>query len=394
LGLASRRRSTVRVNGREYRWPVRPLVVICLDGSSFDYIHAAITAGVAPNFSSLVASDRTSLVDAAMPTFTNPNNVSIITGVAPAVHGISGNYYFDARSGQAVMMDDASFLRAETILQTFSEHGASVLAVTAKHKLKRLLRVGSSGRCLSAEEEGQTVYSTELSEYVLRRGVELVRTLKPDLAYLSTSDYVQHACAPGAAEANRFYAVVDEYLGIFNEMGVTLVTTADHGMSAKTDPCGRARIVFLQDLVNDWFGEDAATVILPITDPYVAHHAALGSFATIYFADPRQVSPCISRLSTLSGVELALERADAAARFDLPDDRLGDIVVCATHDTVLGRTGREHDLSVLNGPLRSHGGLAEREVPMFFNRELVGDRRTRLRNYDAFWVGLNGLRDE
>jgi phosphonoacetate hydrolase len=247
---------------------------------------------------------------------------------------------------------------------------------------------------VSAEEEGQSVYSTQLSEHVLRRGVELVRTLRADLAYLSTSDYLQHAYAPGSVEANRFYAVVDEYAGVFNDMGVTLVITADHAMSAKTDECGRPRILFLQDRVDEWFGEDQATVILPITDPYVAHHAALGSFAMIYFADRRHVPLCLSRLGSFAGVELALERSEAAARFDLPDDRIGDIVVFGTRDTVIGRTPEEHDLSVLHGPLRSHGGLAEREVPMFFNRQLVGDRQARFRNYDAFWVGLNGLDDE
>jgi phosphonoacetate hydrolase len=309
------------------------------------------------------------------------------------LHGISGNFYFDARSRQAVMMNDASFLRADTILETFSDQGAVVVAVTAKHKLKQLLNIGAGGRCLSAEEQGQPVYSAQLSEHVFRRGVELIRLLKPDLVYLSTSDYVQHACAPGTAEANRFYAMVDEYLGILNDMGVTLVITADHGMSAKTGACGRPRILFLQDRLDDWFGEHRATVILPITDPYVAHHAALGSFATIYVVDRVHVPVCISRLGRLSGVELVLERADAAAAFELPDDRIGDIVVCGGRNTVLGRRRREHDLSVLNGPLRSHGGLAEREVPMFFNRQPV-DPPAPLKNYDAFWLGLNGLRDD
>ena len=384
-------RGGVRVNGRDYRWPREGLVVVCLDGSSFEYVREAIDAGVAPFLASLVERGFLRTAEAAMPTFTNPNNVSIVTGVPPARHGICGNFFLDRASGQAVMMNDARFLRAETILAAFSRAGATVAAITAKDKLRHLLGAGLTGLCVSAEQEGQPVYSAGLSEHVLRRGVELARTAKPDVMYLSTSDFVQHAYPPGSPEANAFYAAVDVHLAALDATGAALVVTADHGMRAKADASGRARIVFLQTLLDDDFGAESATVILPITDPYVAHHGSLGAFATVYVRSSGSVPAMIARLTVERGVEQALGRDAACERFDLPPDRTGDIVVCADGDTVLGTRAADHDLRALHGPLRSHGGLAEREVPMLFNRPLEHAVNGRPKNYDAFWVGLNLL---
>ncbi len=390
LGLVKSFNSVIQVNGRRYRWPQKPLVVVCLDGSPFDYLYEAIAAGVAPYLNSLMASGFTQVVEAAMPTFTNPNNLSIVTGVPPSRHGISGNYFLDRESGHAVMMNDPSFLRAETIPAAFSRAGAKVVIITAKDKLRELLGSGLDGTCLSAEREGQPVYSPLLSEYVLRRGVEIMKSVCPDILYLSTSDYVQHLHPPGSREANEFYAVIDHHLSELDRSGARLVVTADHGMSAKTDEQGLPRIIFLQTLLHEWLGDGKATVILPITDPYVTHHGALGSFATVYLNGDADVSNVVRRLRALPGVEVALQRTAACRRFQLPADRTGDIVVCASGDTVLGTQPKDHDLSKLRAPLRSHGGLAERAVPMLVNQSISLDKNIRrLRSYDAFWIGLN-----
>jgi phosphonoacetate hydrolase len=384
--------SVIRVNGRDYCRPAAPLVVVCLDGSAFEYIREAIAAGATPFLGALVSSDRVLLADAAMPTFTNPNNLSIVTGVSPAVHGIGGNFFLDRSTGRAVMMNDPSFLRAETIPAAFSRAGARVVVITAKDKLRGLLSVGLDGLCVSAEQEGVPVYSGRLSEHVLERGVEIMASTSPDIMYLSTSDYIQHRHAPGSDDANLFYAAVDRQLAALDRLGATLVVTADHGMRAKTDEQHRPRIVFLQTLLEGWLGRERATVILPITDPYVAHHGSLGAFATIYLANDGDSAQVIERLRTTPGVDVALAHDAACRTFELPPDRTGDVVVCADGDTVLGTRSEDHDLSALHGPLRSHGGLAEREVPMLFNRPPGRMPATgRLKNYDAFWVGLNAL---
>jgi phosphonoacetate hydrolase len=384
-------RPIVTVNDRDYEWPRAPLVVVCLDGSSIDYIREAIAAGETPYLASLIEAGGLRMVDAAMPTFTNPNNVSIVTGVAAARHGISGNFFLDRDTGTAVMMNDASFLRAETILAAFSKRGARVAAITAKDKLRMLVGCGLDGICQSAERDGVAVYSAALSEHVLARGVALVESARPDLTYLSTSDYIQHTSAPGHPEANRFFGAVDRHLASLDRLGVTLVVTADHGMSAKTDSSGRPRIIFLQTLLDGWFGAGHARVILPITDPYVAHHGALGSFATVYLARGGSVEVVIARVRGVPGVEVVLDRDTACTRFDLPRDRTGDVVVCTDEATVVGSRPEDHDLSQLGAPLRSHGGLAERKVPMFFNRPFRPVAADPGKNYDAFAVGLNAL---
>lgn len=377
------------VNGREYRWPLRPVVVVCLDGSAFEYIERANAAGVVPYLQSLVSVRFFRLVESALPSFTNPNNVSIVTGVPPSVHGICGNFFLDRETGDAVMMNDSSYLRADTILAAFSGAGAHVAVVTAKDKLRRLLGGGVSGTCLSIEASGVEVYSAGLSERALADGAHLLASTKPDLMYLSTSDYVQHKHPPGTVEANRFYHAIDRSLAEIDRLGATLVVTADHGMRAKTDADGRARVIFLQDVLDGWLGACEARVVLPITDPYVLHHGALGSCAMVYLAKPEIAQALAHRVQTIGGVDIALARDGACRRFDLPPDRTGDLVVFSDGETVIGTRPAEHDVSALGAPLRSHGGRAEQEVPMFANRTVAADYRPR-HNYDAFDLALNG----
>jgi phosphonoacetate hydrolase len=135
-------------------------------------------------------------------------------------------------------------------------------------------------------------------------------------------------------------------------------------------------------------GEGTARVILPITDPYVVHHGALGSFATVYLARGANRTGLIEELATLEGVETALDSETACARFELPADRIGDIVVISTRHKVLGTSASRHDLSGLTEPLRSHGGLTEQVVPMIVNRRVDWPAR-QLRNFDVFDVALN-----
>jgi phosphonoacetate hydrolase len=163
-------------------------------------------------------------------------------------------------------------------------------------------------------------------------------------------------------------------------------------MNAKTDAGGKPQIVFLQDWFDRTLGPGAARVILPITDPYVAHHGSLGSFATCYLPAGANVADVCSRLSAVSGIETVLSRAAAAARFELPPDRLGDIVITSERLCVLGTTPARHDLSGLDAPLRSHGGISEQRVPLLFNRVLRNiDPARRLRNFDVFDLALNHL---
>ena len=407
------RTPTVSVNGRDYRFPKTPTVCVCIDGSEPGYIERAIEAGLAPNFARLMATANLTALS-AMPSFTNPNNISVITGRPPAVHGIAGNYFYDRASGKEVMMNDASFLRAPTIMKAFHDAGAKVAVVTAKDKLRALLGHGldmASGRAIAFSSEKADkanmkehgigdvlarigkplpeVYSSDLSEFVFAAGVSILERERPDLMYLSTTDYVQHKAAPGSEFANAFYAMMDRYVGELDAAGCVLVMSADHGMNDKHLPNGEPDVIYLQTLFDEWLGAGRARVILPITDPYVAHHGALGSFATVYLPAGADVDAILGRLRPVEGVDVALSRDEACARFELPADRIGDIVVISTIHKVLGTSRERHDLSGLTEPLRSHGGLTEQVVPMIANRTVTLPDEHQLRNFDIFDVALN-----
>jgi phosphonoacetate hydrolase len=406
--------AAVTVNGRSYRFPKAPTVCVCIDGSEPGYIESAIEKGLAPNFARLMRDGANLLAHSVIPSFTNPNNLSIITGQPPAVHGIAGNYFFDPATGQEVMMNDAKFLRAPTIMKAFFDAGAKVAVVTAKDKLRTLLGNGldlGSGRAIAFSSEKADkatlkdngiadvparvgmpvpdVYSSQLSEFVMAAGVLILKHERPDLMYLSTTDYVQHKAAPGSAVANAFYAMMDRYVGELDAAGCVLVLTADHGMNDKHLPNGEPDVIYLQDVFDGWLGAGKVRVILPITDPYVAHHGALGSFATVYLPAGVNAADNIAKLSALEGIDVTLSREEACKRFDLPPDRIGDIVVLSTIHKVLGTSRARHDLSGLTEPLRSHGGLTEQTVPMIANRKLSLPADRKLRNFDIFDVALN-----
>ena len=280
----------VSVNGRTYRWPGRPVVVVCIDGSEPAYIERAVAAGVMPFTAEMLSHGADLRAECVVPSFTNPNNLSIVTGAPPAVHGICGNYFYDREADAEVMMNEPRFLRAGTIFEAFEKAGARVAVVTAKDKLRRLLGHGldiGSGRsvCFSAEQADRasaaengiadvlelvgmplpTVYSAELSEFVFAAGVVLMQDRRPDIMYLTTTDYVQHKHPPGAPRANDFYAMMDGYWARLDGLGATLALTADHGMNAKHDTQGAPDVLYLQDILDAMLGSGAARVILPIT---------------------------------------------------------------------------------------------------------------------------------
>ena len=413
---------TVTVNGRDYAWPKQPVVLVCIDGSEPDYIERAVADGAMPFLSEALKTGSDLRGDCVVPSFTNPNNISIVTGVPPSVHGIGANFFFDRDSGEDVMMGNPKFMRAGTIYKAFFDAGAKVAIVTAKDKLTPLLRHGldfSTGRaiCFSSEKSDQAtkadngieranryvglpvpeVYSADLSEFIFAAGVKLIEEERADLMYLSTTDYVQHKNAPGSGGANDFYAMMDGYFHKLDALGAVLVLTADHGMNAKHTAEGDPDVIYLQDVLDGWRNEGAAEgtarVVLTITDPYVVHHGALGSFCTIYLSDGADADDIAGRLRDLDGILTVYGNAEGCKEFELPPERMGDLIVISEKHKVLGSSVEHHDLSGLDVPLRSHGGVTEQRVPLILNRPTPDlDPGRRLRNFDAFDLGLNFAR--
>ena len=401
--------TSVETNGRQYEAPKCCAVVICLDGCEPAYLDIAIERGLMPNLQRIRQNGTSRIAHSVIPSFTNPNNMSIATGRPPAVHGICGNYLFEPETGEEVMMNDVRFLRAPTIFANYYNAGARVALVTAKDKLRALLGAGLSfdddrAICFSSERADQAtkaangiddasawlsrpvpeVYSGELSEFVFAAGVKLLTEWQPDVMYLSTTDYIQHKFAPEEQGALDFHAMVDGYLGQLDELGAAIVLTADHGMKPKHDNAGDPAVVYVQDLLDEWLGTAAARVILPITDPYVVHHGALGSFATAYLPDGADAAQISQRLAAIDGIMLVIDRDEAVRRFELPADRIGDIVIVSSENMTIGTSADRHDLAALKEPLRSHGGLTEQEVPFIVNRKIDLPAAPTLRNFDAF----------
>jgi phosphonoacetate hydrolase len=407
---------SVTVNGRLYRIPTRPLVVICLDGSADEYLDAAMARGLMPHLTRISSGGWRGLARAAMPTFTNVNNTSIVTGVPPAVHGIGGNFFLDPSTGQEVMMNSARFVRVETLFPAMQRAGRKVAVVTAKEKLRDIFATGLvelGGVAFSAEKAeaagrethgvsdveqwvGPTpaIYSGAASLYVLEAGVALLSQGRADFLYLSTTDYMQHKFPPDHPEMLEFYAQIDRLLGRLLELGAGVALTADHGMNAKQRADGSPNVIYLESELAGAFGP-GFRVILPITDPYVAHHGALGSFAQVHI--PAQVSVEQVRQWVLrrGGVTECHDRETAARLYELPADRMGDLVVVSGRDVVLGRTPADHDLSALAGALRSHGGRYEEMVPLVFSHPLTAQYQAMatgdVRNFDIFQIACNGM---
>ena len=405
--------SPLEVNGRIYQIPKTTAIAICLDGCEPAYLETAIADGLMPTLKRMRATGTDRLAHSVIPSFTNPNNLSIATGRPPIVHGICGNFLFDRETGEEVMMNDVRFLRAPTIFSKFYDAGAKVAVVTAKDKLRALLGAGlkfddDRAKCFSAEKSDNStvsvhgqekasawlgmaqpeVYSAELSEFVFAAGVKLLADWKPDVMYLTTTDYVQHKYAPDDAEAKSFYEMFDKYLAQLDEMGAAIVVTADHGMKPKHLADGSPAVIYVQDLMDEWLGEGAARVILPITDPYVVHHGALGSFATAYMPEDANRNDIIAKLLAIDGITHAITREQAIDQFELPGDRIGDIVMVSGENICIGTSEHRHDLAALKEPLRSHGGVTEQTVPFIVNRVLDLPSKPELRNFDAFFYAV------
>ncbi|MGW3952092.1 alkaline phosphatase family protein [Streptomyces sp. NPDC004752] len=387
-----------------------------IDGCAVDYLTAALNAGCMPNLRALLDGGAF-FVDALseMPSFTNPNNVSIVTGVAPAHHGIIGNYYRD-RDGQERQLTEPSDLRVTTIHAALQQVGVPVLVVTAKEKLRRLLGVGgvpavsveqAASHLIAPFGEGTAadllgrpaphIYDWDASIYALDIGLAAHRQAGPvGLLYVSFTDYVQHREPPGSPLANRFYAAFDERLAQYLDAGYVVGITADHGMNSKHHANGAPRVLLLEDILRD--AGIAGHAVLPITDPYTAHHGALGSFAWVY-TEPGNRARVIELLGNTAGVTEVYTGSEAATAFELPDDLTGDIAIAADRHTVLGRSSAFHGQAEPPRHLRSHGGRYEQLIPLIVSEKpsdaYLHSRRGRPhRNRYIHDVLLNGCQSD
>lgn len=401
-------------NGKSYHPAAKPIVIICIDGSADEYLDTTLLYDRMPNLKRMSRNGYRGMVRGALPSFTNVNNSSIVTGVSPAKHGISGNFFYNEAIDQEVMMNSAEYLRAETILAAAANAGRKLAVVTAKEKLRDILSFKMKGIAISAEKANQAkiethgidqveqivghptpaIYSADASLFVLRAGVAFIQQGLADFLYLSLTDYMQHTYSPEAEESLAFYEAMDAEFGKLFDLGAIVGATADHGMNAKVKADGSPNVLYVEDMLEQQFGDKGFRVICPITDPYVKHHGALGSYVVVHITDKSIIPAVKNWLSIQPGITEVYDRETAVHVLEQPADRIGDLVVLSGRDVVVGRRPKYHDLSALDSTLRSHGGRYEEMVPMIISHPLNDSYKRKAsadpRNFDIFDFTVNG----
>ncbi|MGI9254890.1 MAG: alkaline phosphatase family protein [Thermomicrobiales bacterium] len=404
---------TLVINARPYRLPKRPTVAITIDGCDPRYLDDALDRNLMPRLAEMLRSGGSYGIGLGqMPSFTNVNNMSIVTGGPPTVHGLPGNHYL-APNGEEVQLSDPIFLRAPSIHAELQRAGKNVLLVTAKDKLRRMLAHGDvpATSAEKAHEHGLPAYGIpdvvkmigrknpgpyewDMSHYAIEIGIAVSKQAgMMDLMYLSTTDFVQHAEGPRGEMSDRYLRRFDELLGELLDLGYVVGMVADHGMNDKHLADGTPRVHYLEDVLAA-AGVTGAHVVLPITDPYVVHHGALGSFAWVHVSED-QIETARQAIANLEGIEEVFTRAESAIIYQHPTDRIGDLSVASDARTALGKSAAKHDLSVLHGPLRSHGGRHEQIVPIIVSHPLTPEYAEQVRigakNSDIHHLLLNGV---
>lgn len=415
---------SVIVNAKMYKRPVRQSVIVCMDGISPEYISGAIEAGVAGTFERFKENGFYGVAEGVIPSLTNPNNISILTGVLPWEHGIvTSGIAFERKIGKYEIISSPEYIKHENILQRFCESGAKVASITTKDKLRHLLSV-DGGINISAEvahrfenvgememiknsiertkKEGlldkideEWMYSEKSSSFSLDLGIKLLEgkgPYVPEIMYISLTDFIPHRYAPGTENANNYIKCIDERINVLDKMGCVIGMTADHGMNAKHDLLGEPNAIWLKDILEER-KITGYNILLPITDRYFGHHSCLGGCAWIYLNEGADVFRAMDALKDLEGIEEVLLNNGAARKYDLPENSIGDIFLLADGENVFGATRKEH--GEIPRWLRSHGSTHEQKVPFIINKSLNMEYELKkergLRNFNIFEYALNGV---
>ena len=346
------------------------VVAICIDGLDPEYLEACD----APNLKELGRKGFIEIGRCMMPSVTNVNNVSLLTASYPEIHGISSNYRLVRETGEEIYMESGEYILAETMFQRAERDGMRSALVTSKDKLRTLLGDGATTAVSSERPPDWVVeavgpppeiYSLEVNGWVIRAATHIMSERPAELVYITTTDYAMHTYAPEEPESQRHLTILDEAIGelVDAHPEVTLLVTADHGMSPKTT------MVDLGGALGR-YGIRANPVPI-IKDRYVVHHSNLGGCIFVYLepGDMHKMNEALKVLRDTPGVESAFARDQAVEEFRLHRDRIGDIVVTGGPDVVFG----DPNEVALPPRLRSHASAHERSVPIIgYNGDFEG----------------------
>lgn len=340
------------------------IVVGMIDGFGTDYY----ASHPMPNLRALARGGLYREVKAIMPTVTNVNNVSISCGALPSAHGLTGNSYYNEDRGEADYMEDAEFIRLPNLSERAAAAGVKSALLTCKKKTVRLLGRGADLAIAAEAPPAEFVarygapgdiYSREINYWLWEVAIDLLKT-RPDLGvlYVHTTDYPMHMWAPERPESLEHLERLDALLGGAVEAApdAAFFLTADHGMNFKKR---------CWDLGNACrsLGVPVEFALSAEKDRYVKHHRTFGGTAYVWLLDAADIDRVAARIGSLEGIDEVIPRAQAAARFGLMPERIGELVVLGDRDTVFGELPGAFE--ELEEGYRSHGSLYESDVPLF-----------------------------
>ncbi len=351
-------------------------VIITVDGYDPEYIQAC----EAPNLMALAQQGFYRVGKSMMPSVTNVNNVSIVTGEYPSEHGISSNYRMVRETGEDIYMESGEYILSETFFQRASKMGARTILSTSKDKLRTLLSDGADVAISSeqapvwaVEGVGQPppIYSLDVNGWTIRAASHAMKLEPADIVYISTTDFAMHTYAPDEPESQQHISVLDDAIGelVDAHPDVTLLLTADHGMNPKMRMVDLAHVLAVKGI-----GAEAVPII---KDRYVVHHNNLGGcmFMYLHSHDAARTDEAAAILRETPGVERVYSRKEAADELRLNYDRIGDLVVTGDIDTVFGPKELEDswDDTGAGHSLRSHASAHEQDVPIIgYNGDFDG----------------------
>jgi len=363
-------------------------VIITGDGYDPEYIEAC----EAPSLMALAKKGFCRVGKSMMPSVTNVNNVSIVTGEYPSEHGISSNYRMVRETGEDIYMESGEYILSETFFQRASRMGARTILSTSKDKLRTLLSDGADV-AISSEQapawavegvgEPPPIYSLDVNGWTIRAASHAMKLESADIVYISTTDFAMHTYAPDEPESQRHISVLDDAIGelVDAHPDVTLLLTADHGMNPK-----RRMVDLAFVLAAKGIGAEAVPII---KDRYVVHHNNLGGcmFMYLHSDDASRTDEAAAIIRETPGVERVYSRKEAANELQLNYDRIGDLVVTGDFDTVFGPKELEDswDDTGAGHSLRSHASAHEQDVPIIgYNGDFDGFEFTENRHIGRY----------
>lgn len=344
---------------------MKKLLIIVIDGCAIDYISRENT----PNFYRMAKRGFCKCVKSAIPSVTNVNHATILTGEFPLKHGVVGNYYYNRETGEQGFIEEAGYMKVDTIMDLYKKNGKSTALLTVKGKV---LQVFGSGvkfgisvqkpneiliRYLDMEMPPE-VGTLEANIWILEACHNLIKKNNPDLVYCTTNDYMMHNYAPDTKEGMQQMKDMDKWIGKIYDLDPTreIYITADHGMNKKS------KIVNLQNIMDKKGYEVVCHP--PIKDRYIENHIYQeGGVLYLYFSENaiENKEAIIKFLEDQEFIETIYTNKEAERKYGLPSDNIGEYVVFAKADWAFGEV--EGD-SIITDSVRTHGSIHEREVPL------------------------------